>query len=72
MTVAQGDLVLHKQAGGGGFGDPWQRDPERVARDVWNEKVSAGVAREHRGVVVDPESGRLDTAATAALRRTRP
>jgi N-methylhydantoinase B len=71
MTVAQGDLVLHKQAGGGGFGDPWQRDPERVAHDVWNEKISAGFARERHGVVVDPASGRLDAAATAALRRTR-
>ena len=71
MTVARGDLVLHKQAGGGGFGDPWQRDPERVAHDVWNQKVSAGFARARHGVVVDPESGRLDAAATAALRRTR-
>jgi N-methylhydantoinase B len=71
MTVTRGDLVLHKQAGGGGFGDPWQRDPALVAHDVWNEKISAGFARAQHGVVVDPATGRLDEAATATLRKQR-
>lgn len=66
--MAQGDLVRHVQPGGGGFGDPLTRDPERVARDVWNTKISAGYARQHHAVVVDPETGELDTEATAALR----
>ena len=64
----QGDLVRHVQPGGGGFGDPLKRDPRRVARDVWNMKISAGYAREHHRVVVDPATGVLDEAATAALR----
>ncbi|MGB0630005.1 MAG: hydantoinase B/oxoprolinase family protein [Alphaproteobacteria bacterium] len=66
----QGDLVRHVQPGGGGFGDPLKRDPQRVARDVWNTKISAAYAREHHRVVVDPETGALDEAATAALRGT--
>jgi N-methylhydantoinase B/oxoprolinase/acetone carboxylase alpha subunit len=56
---------------GGGFGDPWQRDPERVAHEVWNQTINAGFARERHTVVVEPESGRLDVAATAVLRRSR-
>ena len=64
----RGELVRHVQPGGGGFGDPFMRDPQRVARDVWNTKISAGYAREHHGVVVDPDTGDLDEAATAVLR----
>ena len=66
--MAQGDLVRHVQPGGGGFGDPLTRDPDRVARDVWNTKISAAYAREHHRVVVDPDTGVLDAAATTALR----
>jgi N-methylhydantoinase B len=66
--MAAGDLVRHVQPGGGGFGDPMTRDPERVARDVWNTKITAEFAREHHRVVVDQDSGRLDEAATRALR----
>ena len=64
----QGDLVRHVQPGGGGFGDPLQRDPQRVARDVWNTKITADYARKHHRVVVDPATGVLDEAATATLR----
>lgn len=66
--MARGDLVRHVQPGGGGFGDPLTRDPERVARDVWNAKISADYAREHHRVAVDGATGILDEAATAALR----
>ncbi|MEE2996934.1 MAG: hydantoinase B/oxoprolinase family protein [Pseudomonadota bacterium] len=64
----QGDLVRHLQPGGGGFGDPLQRDPDRVARDVWNNKISASYAQKYHKVVVDPDTGHLDKAATAVLR----
>ena len=66
--MAQGDLVRHVQPGGGGFGDPLTRDPARVARDVWNTKISATYAREHHRVVVDPDTGVLDAVATMELR----
>ncbi len=63
--------------GGGGWGDPLHRDPERVLADVRNEYVSvAGAARDY-GVVVegdphlDPEGLRIDHEATAALRARR-
>lgn len=60
--------------GGGGWGDPLARDPERVMRDVRDEYVSIeGAARDY-GVVVegdpisDPEGLELDTDATEKLR----
>jgi N-methylhydantoinase B len=67
--LKEGDLVTHVQPGGGGYGDPRTRDPERVARDVWDGKISAAYARTHHLVVVDAASGRLDKEATQALRR---
>ncbi len=66
--MEKGDLVRHVQPGGGGFGDPLVRDPELVARDVWNGKITADYARSRHRVVVDPASGALDSAATASLR----
>ena len=69
MSIVADTRVVHEQAGGGGFGDPLGRDPEQVAYDVWNHKISADFARERHGVIVDGLSGVLDSAATDALRR---
>ena len=45
-TVLQpGDVFHHRMAGGGGWGDPRDREPAAVTRDVLNEKVSAAAAR---------------------------
>lgn len=63
--------------GGGGFGDPFTREPERVLRDVRDEYVSIEAAARDYGVVVvgdprgDPEGLRVDRAATERLRRER-
>src|SRR4051795_2651291 len=60
--------------GGGGWGSPFARDPQRVLADVRDEYVSIeGAARDYGVVVVgdphrDPEGLRVDEAATAALR----
>ncbi len=62
-----GDVLVHEQAGGGGYGDPFTRDPERVAADVRNEKITVAYARREHGVVVDV-TGKVDADATAALR----
>jgi N-methylhydantoinase B len=56
MMLARGDLIVHDQAGGGGFGDPLTRDPERVRRDVWNDKISAEYALRRHGVLIEPRS----------------
>jgi N-methylhydantoinase B len=67
-TLRRGDVVLHEQPGGGGHGDPFARDPERVAEDVRDDKVSLAYARREHGVVIDPVTLKVDEAATRAAR----
>jgi N-methylhydantoinase B len=72
MTLRRGDVYRHEQPGAGGWGDPLERDPARVLRDVRNELVSAESARDDYGVVLVPEGRDLrlavDEAATVARR----
>jgi N-methylhydantoinase B len=70
MQLRRGDRVSHRQAGGGGHGDPFQREPERVARDVRNGKISVGYAATRHGVAVDA-AGVVDPVQTARLRALR-
>ena len=67
-TMRRGDVLRHEQPGGGGHGDPFLREPARVAADVANEKISLEYARHEHGVVIDPLSLEVDEAATRALR----
>jgi N-methylhydantoinase B len=53
--LAPGDVVSVRTAGGGGFGDPRDRDSDAVRRDVHLGKVSPEAAREEYGVAVDDE-----------------
>lgn len=57
--------------GGGGYGDPLDRDPERVAEDVRTEMVSPEAALHDYGVVLEPETGQVDPAATVRERARR-
>ncbi len=68
MTMKRDDVFRHDQPGPGGWGDPLERDPEHVLRDVRNELVGLASAREDYGVILDPASWTVDAAATAALR----
>jgi len=66
FTLDPGDRLDVWTTGGGGFGDPLERDPELVLADVLDRKVSLDAARDGYGVVV---SGRaVDALATASLR----
>jgi len=64
------DVFTLLTPGGGGYGDPLERDPELVLADVVNELVSPEAAAEVYGVVVRRENGRLvvDREETTALR----
>jgi N-methylhydantoinase B len=68
MTVRKGDVFREDVAGAGGWGDPLERDPALVLRDVRNEFVSLASAREDYGVVIEPGPGEVDPVATEALR----
>jgi N-methylhydantoinase B len=63
-----GDVLVNNTGGGGGYGDPLDRDPARVAADVRNGFVSAGAAEREYGVVVDPVTFAVDEDATARRR----
>jgi N-methylhydantoinase B len=65
--LVAGDLVVMQSAGGGGFGDPLERDPRRVRQDVVAGYVSPERARDGYGVVLTAD-GSVDEAATRARR----
>jgi len=69
MTMKRGDLFRHEVAGAGGWGDPLDRDPALVLRDVLNEFVSERSARENYGLVLSGKPLAVDTAATEMLRQ---
>src|SRR5262249_31711938 len=66
-TLGTGDVLVFFAPGGGGFGDPLDREPERVARAVANGFVSRACAHDMYGVAI-AEDGGIDGAATAAQR----
>lgn len=67
---AGGELIFYT-AGGGGWGDPYERDPAAVLADVIEGYVTADAAGEAYGVVVDAAAGTVDMVATAARRAAR-
>ena len=70
--VKKGDVVVKLSPGGAGVGDPWLRQADKVAQDVWNEKITVDVARLVYGVIVDPCTLQVDEAATCKLRSAPP
>ncbi|TQM36772.1 hydantoinase B/oxoprolinase family protein [Pseudonocardia cypriaca] len=66
VPIRTGDVFVQWIAGGGGYGDPLLRDPERVAADVADGYVSAATAESTYGVVLGDDG--VDAAATARAR----
>ncbi|HEX2500966.1 MAG TPA: hydantoinase B/oxoprolinase family protein, partial [Methylomirabilota bacterium] len=73
--IPAGTLVRVETTGGGGWGDPLEREPSRVVIDVVQGKVSAPAAREEYGVVLiggnESEVGHDPDATTLLRRRLR-
>jgi N-methylhydantoinase B len=69
VPMAAGDRLIDYTGGGGGWGNPLERDPQHVLADVRNEYVSAESARDDYGVVIDLDAMEVDEAATMALRK---
>ena len=68
IKVKEGDVLYFNTWGGGGWGDPYARDPELVRTDVARGLVTPEGARRYGVVITDNHS--VDAAATASLRAT--
>jgi N-methylhydantoinase B len=69
-NVPAGTILFQQAGGGGGYGSPMLRDPQKVAREVKNGIISIQQAKESYGVVLDPESFAVDKEKTKRLRQT--
>lgn len=63
-----GDVVTIDAPGGGGYSDPFERDPEMVLNDVIEGYVSIESARDDYGVVIDESTKQIDWEATKRIR----
>jgi N-methylhydantoinase B/oxoprolinase/acetone carboxylase alpha subunit len=52
LHVSQGDVISHEHASGGGWGDPFRRDPDSVVEQILDERLTRERALEAYGVVV--------------------
>jgi N-methylhydantoinase B len=68
QTIAKHESVIIEMPGGGGLGDPFARDPERVAEDVRLGMVSRAAASRDYGVILHDDDT-VDRDATRATRR---
>ncbi len=69
IALEEGDVIKVRTPGGGGYGDPFRREPELVARDVRRSYIDAATALGEYGVVLGTDSN-VDADATA-LRRSK-
>ncbi len=67
VRLRSGEMTSVQTPGGGGYGDPLERDPDAVGRDVAEGKVSERMAQGSYGVVL-LEGGEVDRRATESLR----
>jgi N-methylhydantoinase B len=75
LLIETGNQLVYEFGGGGGWGDPLDRDPQAVLDDVWDEYVSVEGALRDYGVVLagsaEDMTLSLDEEATAAERKRR-
>ncbi|MBT7956593.1 MAG: hydantoinase B/oxoprolinase family protein [Rhodospirillaceae bacterium] len=53
VKLKKGDKIFYGSSGGGGFGNPLDRDPELVLTDVIDEWLTIGAAKKYYGVVIE-------------------
>jgi N-methylhydantoinase B len=68
LVLRRGEVLRHIGAGGGGFGDPLEREPLACLDDVREERFSAAHVEAVHGVVLTADGTAVDQAATAARR----
>jgi len=71
IPIAEGDTLIIRTPGGGGYGDPLLRSPELVLKDISNGLVSLQSSEREYGVVIDKDIMEIDEEATERLREER-
>jgi 5-oxoprolinase (ATP-hydrolysing) len=71
QRLKAGDTIEIKVPNSGGYGDPLQRDPQRVRSDVLDGYTTVELAERDYGVVIDPSTMTVDQAATTECRGER-
>jgi N-methylhydantoinase B len=67
-AMGSGEILTNCSGGGGGWGDPFKRDPEEVLADARDGYVSIESAQRDYGVVIKTETMTVDAEATAKVR----
>lgn len=70
FDLKDGDMLYIRFMGGGGYGDPIDRDPDLVLRDVLGNLVSVKCAKDVYGVVVDVEKRAVDLTETRKINQS--
>lgn len=70
QIIPAGDRLIVEMPGGGGYGDPFAREPALVARDVHHGLIEPEAAEADYGVILN-DKGELNTEATARRRASR-
>ncbi len=69
FTCKKGDFIKAILPGAGGFGDPYERDVNKVLEDINKELVTIKAAKDDYGVVIDQENMKIDLEATLKIRK---
>lgn len=67
-VLRKGDLISFRSSGGGGWGNPLERDPSLVLEDFRNDLITLEIAEKIYAVKIDPENMEIDWKSTAELR----
>jgi N-methylhydantoinase B len=71
VELNPGDIIITESGGGGGVGNPLERDIEKVKEDALNEYISIKTAEEIYGVIIDPKTFQVDYKLTDELRKKK-
>ncbi len=67
----EGDFVISSNTGGGGIGDPLEREPEAIVRDIKDHKATVAVSNHVYCVAIDPKTLAIDHKKTEKLRKAK-
>ena len=69
FVIGEGEIWAGTSSGGGGYGDPLERDPEAVLESVFDGMITIECARNVYGVAINKATMTIELVATKALRK---